>query len=351
MSMQNYSTAGLLPPPPPPTLPPPPYPVQYVRVSGGVPAGSGRTSLHAVLDYDDDEDDGRPPGASGGNLHQPADEYRGPILLKNGSVPVVPIYSYSSTYNNGTLVHIPVLWTALSLALGLEIRGDIIRGTPCIKRYHQLFCPTAGNSYPIDRIELFIDENKALIRRMFGEFQLTTEYGPPGQEVYETDRRRRSGGGLGGSVGGTTGFTGGGGSSYFNKARAARQAAGGLRAPTTNSTSDTGRVDACQSKVEIVTPYWAANSAGKIRAIVNTQHFEQAVHQEVCSKVQTNHCAGDCGCEQKYKWHRLLAYDPDNDCKGIFMDWFLFPSCCVCRCNPTEFNSGSQQGSNRHRTN
>jgi Spaetzle len=55
---------------------------------------------------------------------------------------------------------------------------------------------------------------------------------------------------------------------------------------------------------------------------------------EHCSKVQTNRCAGECGCEQKYKWHRLLAYDPDNDCKGIFMDWFLFPSCCVCRCNP-----------------
>lgn len=43
------------------------------------------------------------------------------------------------------------------------------------------------------------------------------------------------------------------------------------------------RIDACESKVEIVTPYWASNSAGKIRAIVNTQHFEQAIHQEVCS--------------------------------------------------------------------
>lgn len=41
-------------------------------------------------------------------------------------------------------------------------------------------------------------------------------------------------------------------------------------------------MDACESKVEIVTPYWASNSAGKIRAIVNTQHFEQAIHQEVC---------------------------------------------------------------------
>lgn len=58
-------------------------------------------------------------------------------------------------------------------------------------------------------------------------------------------------------------------------------------------------------------------------------------------KVQTSRCAGECGCEQKYKWHRLLAYDPDNDCKGIFMDWFLFPSCCVCRCNPLWFSRSS----------
>ncbi|GFU58671.1 protein spaetzle 3 [Nephila pilipes] len=94
------------------------------------------------------------------------------------------------------------------------------------------------------------------------------------------------------------------------------------------------RVDACESAVEIVTPYWASNSAGKLRAIVNTQHLQQAIHQEVCQSTQTKKCASDCTCEQKYKWHRLLAYDPDDDCKGIFMDWFLFPSCCICRCAP-----------------
>jgi hypothetical protein len=47
-------------------------------------------------------------------------------------------------------------------------------------------------------------------------------------------------------------------------------------------------VDACQSKTEVVTPYWASNSAGKIRAIVNTQHFEQAIYQEICQYV--THC-------------------------------------------------------------
>lgn len=37
------------------------------------------------------------------------------------------------------------------------------------------------------------------------------------------------------------------------------------------------KVDACESTVEIVTPYWASNSHGKIRAIVNTQHLQQAI--------------------------------------------------------------------------
>lgn len=42
-----------------------------------------------------------------------------------------------------------VFWTALSFAFGYEIGGDVIRGTPCIKRNYQLFCPTAGKSYPV----------------------------------------------------------------------------------------------------------------------------------------------------------------------------------------------------------
>ncbi|XP_054267606.1 protein spaetzle 3-like [Macrosteles quadrilineatus] len=316
---------------------------RYTRVNSGAP-GSGKTSVHAVIDYDDDFDDGEyydepdlealPPS----QRHNPVPTVtpiQGPILVKNGSVPVVPLYSYP-TINNGSLVQIPILWTALSLALGLEIRGDVIRGVPCIKRFHQLFCPTAGNSYPIDRIELFIDENKALMKRMYGEFQMTTEYGPPAREVFENQRRSRktraakskekpkpsNSSAVPDPVKESEGSE-----SYFGKLRQTRQSF------RNNQSSDSGRMDACESKVEIVTPYWAANSAGKIRAIVNTQHFEQAIHQEVCSKTVTNRCSNDCGCEQKYKWHRLLAYDPDNDCKGIFMDWFLFPSCCVCRCN------------------
>ncbi len=37
-------------------------------------------------------------------------------------------------------------------------------------------------------------------------------------------------------------------------------------------------------------------------------------------------------CEQQYRLHRLLAFDPNNECRGIFSDWFRFPSFCVCKC-------------------
>ncbi|XP_055303890.1 protein spaetzle 3 [Sitodiplosis mosellana] len=312
-----------------------------------VQAGHGsKTQVHAVLDYDNDEYydeenvDPKDPSLT---------PIQGPIFIKNGSVPVVPLFSYP-TMNNGTFIRIPIWWTALSVALGLEIRGDVIKGTPCVKRNNQLFCPTAGNSYPIERIEEFIDENKALMRRMYGDFRSTQFREPPIQTRRKRDATNYDN--MPGIPDITAPFnaklnlypedTVMGGDTFFGHIREKRQAKQNkanqkpsIPNPNPSTEPSSNRVDACESKIEIVTPYWASNSAGKIRAIVNTQHFEQAIHQEVCTKMQTNRCGGDCGCEQKYKWHRLLAYDPDNDCMGIFMDWFLFPSCCVCRCNKT----------------
>ncbi|XP_060522873.1 protein spaetzle 3 [Cylas formicarius] len=278
------------------------------------------TRVHAVIDYDYDDGDDEAPGV-------PATPIQGPIYVKNGSVPVVPLYSHP-VINNGTFVQIPILWTALSVALGLELRGEYIRGVPCIKRNQQLICPTAGDSYPLDRIELFIDENKALMKRMYGEIDMQQSFSssgpyPPPSSGKKTKRSAKTHLDPGPDPGGDD-------RSDPGKPRTPRQ---NFR-NNNNMGNESGRIDVCESKLEIVTPYWASNSAGKIRAIVNTQHFEQAVHQETCSKASTKRCSGECGCEQKYKWHRLLAYDPDNDCKGIFMDWFLFPSCCVCRCNP-----------------
>lgn len=205
-----------------------------------------------------------------------------------------------------------MLWTFLSISVGLDIRGEIIRGYPCIKRYYQLYCPTPGNNYPKDKINLFIDENKALIRRMFGEFHVSPEDDDDNDDLQSTIPL---------DISGEYNIT-----ASIRVERATR--------PPTTPASNNARLDSCESSIEIVTPYWASNSAGKIRAVVNTQHFEQAIQQEVCQNVQTKRCSGDCSCDQKYKWHRLLAYDPEDDCRGIFMDWFLFPSCCVCKCAP-----------------
>jgi len=203
-----------------------------------------------------------------------------------------------------------MLWTFLSITMGLEIHGEIIRGYPCIKRYNQLYCPTPGNNYPKDKINTFIDDNKALIRRMFGEFNLNVDDDDSPSSIPH-------------DVSGEVNTTSAG-------IRVERATSRPVNVPPQSN-----RVDSCESSIEIVTPYWASNSAGKIRAVVNTQHFEQAIQQEVCQNVQTKRCSGDCSCEQKYKWHRLLSFDPEDDCKGIFMDWFLFPSCCVCKCTPT----------------
>ncbi|XP_035917645.1 protein spaetzle 3 isoform X1 [Anopheles stephensi] len=361
------------------------YP-QRPPVYASVGSTGTRTSIHPVLDYDEEDDDDYYDEAvevtpivgisdNRKNSRMPTvTPIQGPIFIKNGTVPVVPLFAYPQV-SNGTFIQIPIWWTALSVALGLSIHGDVIRGVPCIKKYHQLFCPTAGNTYPSDKIEMFIDENKALMKRMYGDFEMASRfpsspgrkrkrsapgpdpygeddeftllpelmdlYGEPGGEVrlggdsyFSKLRKKRQNQNTSSRGGASGGGRGGGSSGGSTNARQTATPANGNGAGSTSGESNTGRVDACESKIEIVTPYWATNSAGKVRAIVNTQHFEQAIHQEVCSKTQTNRCSGDCGCEQKYKWHRLLAYDPDNDCKGIFMDWFLFPSCCVCRCNP-----------------
>lgn len=127
------------PPPPPRTFQPPPVPApvpsstprtfiqqkqqplqlqQQQHVSGPttprytrVNSGSGsKTSVHAVIDYDDDfsDEDYYDDIADPRHHHGPTvTPIQGPILIKNGSVPVVPLYSYP-TVNNGSLVQIPV---------------------------------------------------------------------------------------------------------------------------------------------------------------------------------------------------------------------------------------------------
>eukprot|EP00092_Neocalanus_flemingeri_P029571 GFUD01032117.1.p1 GENE.GFUD01032117.1~~GFUD01032117.1.p1 ORF type:complete len:265 (+),score=69.31 GFUD01032117.1:281-1075(+) len=259
------------------------------------------------------------------------------------------------SYSNICLVLATLLPVSWSWSMDVDNGGgEIIRSLPCVKKHNQLYCDSAsgGISYPSKAILQFIEDNKALMRRMYGEQQvprtvrsyavsspLVTKqsdaiiFPRSRRDVLEgtqeemmdnveeeqiEDREKRSAGN------GTA------------SARARRQAD---FPGTPSSNKSSGKEDVCQSTVEIVTPYWASNSNGKVRAILNNKEFEQAIHQEICSKASTPRCSRDCSCEQKYKWHRLLAYDPNNDCSGIFMDWFLFPSCCACRCTKNPFLS------------
>lgn len=41
-------------------------------------------------------------------------------------------------------------------------------------------------------------------------------------------------------------------------------------------------VDSCQSKMEILTPYYARNSKGKLRTVVNSELMQQAIQVETC---------------------------------------------------------------------
>lgn len=80
-------------------------------------------------------------------------------------------------------------------------------------------------------------------------------------------------------------------------------------------------------------PFWANNTRGEVLALLNLYPFEQYVHWEKCtSEHKQMYCREGCRCEQQYRLHRLLAYDPHNECRGIFSDWFRFPSCCICKC-------------------
>jgi len=243
--------------------------------------------------------------------------------------------------------------------------GDIIRGLPCVKRLNQLFCESAGNSYPQTKIYTYIDDNKALLRRMYGELQEPIIITKPAGWGFRSSSGQTS-------FSATGKFAGQFASPPQVFSRVRRDILEGTLEEMTEvieeeeevasrfgnrtESEEVGREkrqaqfpgvpeqdknrnkeDVCQSKIEVTTPYWASNSNGKVRAIMNNEQFEQAIHQEICSKSSTARCNRDCSCEQKYKWHRLLAYDPNNDCAGIFMDWFLFPSCCVCRCSKNPF--------------
>merc|ERR1719266_1233857 len=99
-------------------------------------------------------------------------------------------------------------------------------------------------------------------------------------------------------------------------------------------------MNACPVKEEVFAPYWANNTRDQVLALLNLYPFEQYIHMETCKfEHEEMLCRKGCKCEQQYRLHRLLAFDPSNECRGIFSDWFKFPSYCLCKCYnvPEEF--------------
>merc|ERR1719273_846026 len=92
-------------------------------------------------------------------------------------------------------------------------------------------------------------------------------------------------------------------------------------------------LNACPVKEEVFAPYWANNTRDQVLALLNLYPFEQYIHMETCKfEHEEMLCRKGCRCEQQYRLHRLLAFDPNNECRGIFSDWFRFPSYCICKC-------------------
>ena len=180
------------------------------------------------------------------------------------------------------------------LALSMDVdngEGNILKDLPCVMRFNQLYCSSAGNVYPESAISTFTNDNKALLRRMFGELQqprpvtqttvrILTHVVNTGfvatpivtTQTFQRFRRDVLEGTLEDMVDNTVGVAGND-TTEFSKRQAEFPG---------NPEQDNTKSDVCESKIEVNTPFWASNSNGKVRAILNNKEFEQAVHQEIC---------------------------------------------------------------------
>merc|ERR1712004_457091 len=91
----------------------------------------------------------------------------------------------------------------------------------------------------------------------------------------------------------------------------------------------------CPSEVLYAMPKRARNVNGDWRVIVNNAHYyTQTTRLETCltpdSACRLLAPCYQSKCTQKYVYERMLAFDPCDPYKGLFIDVFKFPSACSC---------------------
>merc|ERR1719410_1089 len=85
----------------------------------------------------------------------------------------------TTTFAGAAFITLCVLVSAVSsMDVDNADGGDPLKDLPCVMRFNQLYCSKAGNTYPTSAISTFTDDNKALLRRMFGELQVKRPSGP-----------------------------------------------------------------------------------------------------------------------------------------------------------------------------
>jgi len=90
----------------------------------------------------------------------------------------------------------------------------------------------------------------------------------------------------------------------------------------------------CPSEVLYAMPKRARNVNGDWRVIVNAHYYTQTTRLETCltpdSACRLLAPCYQSKCTQKYVYERMLAHDPCDPYKGLFIDVFKFPSACSC---------------------
>jgi hypothetical protein len=91
----------------------------------------------------------------------------------------------------------------------------------------------------------------------------------------------------------------------------------------------------CPSDVVYAMPKRARNVNGEWRVVVNgvLQHTQTARFETCLFPDSACRLLAPCyqsKCTQKHVYHRMLAFDPCDPYKGVFIDVFKFPSACSC---------------------